>query len=317
MALECEDLAGYGVVLIPPTSQTYFDLLADIERRLQARTKGAPPVWNDALSRIAEHDTSGSAILLNRARVAIASIAYTWSFRGPNGRITTGSSSPGTNPSVLLPFTQMDRVKKFDAYWNTIFPGSKRLMMADAGTYGDNTDVRPPAADEPSSGGFAGGFGGGGRRGAREVLKLTLDGVFFVDGGFAGPNQLGSWDQVVAAREAYLTFADLARQAGDSSAAQGDFFAYAAAQRPHGQRASQGAPSAASTAASAALWHGSRGDPHLSATERCRDGAQDAGRAGRQRDNRGHRRVAERAWPGAAQAMTAIGRSETCPTGLE
>lgn len=226
MALICEDLAPYGVVLIPPVSQEYFDLLADIEHRLQGRT-GGPPLLPGALSRISEHDTAGSAILVNRANVAIASLAYTWTFRDAKGRTPTSNRLPGTNPSVLLPFLQQDRTKKFDAYWNTIFPGSKRLMTADGATYGDNMDVRPPAADEQSRGGFAVGFGsGGGNRASKEPVKLTLDGVFFVDGGFAGPNRLGSWDQLVAARETFLDFAARAR-AANTPAAQSDFFAYA------------------------------------------------------------------------------------------
>jgi hypothetical protein len=223
VALVCEDLAPYGVVLIPPASQAYFELLADIERRLQARPKGSPPIGNDALSRISEHDTAGSAILVNKAPVAIASMAYTWTFRDQNGRTRTSSYSPGTNPSVLLPFLQNDRVKKFDSFWNTIFPGSKRLMTAD-GSYGDNTDVRAPAADELSSGGFSG-FSGGAQLGV-EPLKLTLDGVFFVDGGFAGPNQLGAWDQVAAARETFLALSALARDVRGTPAAQAEFFAH-------------------------------------------------------------------------------------------
>jgi hypothetical protein len=224
VALVCEDLARYGVVLIPPSSETYFELLADIERRLQARTKGSPPIGNDALSRVAEHDTARSAILLNRAPVAIASMAYIWSFRGQNGRITTGSVSSGSR--VLLPFAFLnDRMKKFDAYWNTIFAGSKRLLTADGGKYGDNTDVRAPAADELSSSGFMG-MGSGRSRDTGEPEKLTLDGIFFVDGGFAGPNQRGSWDQVVYAREAYLTLAAVAREAHETPAAQADFFAH-------------------------------------------------------------------------------------------
>ncbi|HEY6345152.1 MAG TPA: hypothetical protein VIY49_26960 [Bryobacteraceae bacterium] len=194
MALVCEDLSSYGVVLIPPGSQQYFDLLADIERHLQDRLQGSPPVFPNALSRISEHDTSGSAILVNRTKAAIATVAYFWSRRLPSGRVATSSSLPGTNPSVLLPFLQRERSKKWDAYWNTIFPGSKRLITVGGGVYGDNTDVRPPAADElgPS---FALGAGGGNNNG--EPIKLTLDGVFFVDGGFAGSNQLGSWDHLV------------------------------------------------------------------------------------------------------------------------
>ncbi len=217
MPLVCEDLASHDVVLIAPTSQLYFDLLSDIDRRLQNRASGFPPLRNDDLARISEHDTTGSAILLNRAPVAIASIAYIWTFRRPDGRTTTGSSSPGTNPSVLLPFTQLDRTKKVDAYWNTIFPGSKRLLTAEGGRYGDNTDVRPPAADERSNS-FA--ITAGGRTGAQDPLKLTLDGIFFVDGGFDGPDQLRTWDHVVSSREIFLDFAALARRTGPA-----DFFA--------------------------------------------------------------------------------------------
>jgi hypothetical protein len=160
--------------------------------------------------------------LVNRAKAAIATVAYFWSRRLSSGRIATSSSLPGTNPSVLLPFLQRERSKKWDAYWNTIFPGSKRLITVEGSVYGDNTDVRPPAADElgPS---FALGGGGGGDSG--EPFKLTLDGVFFVDGGFAGPNQLGTWDHLVAAREAYLSASALARSAPQTPAGRADFFA--------------------------------------------------------------------------------------------
>src|SRR5579871_1314475 len=210
MALICEDLSSYGVVLITPDSQQYFDLLADIERRLQNRPVGAPPIGYAAVSRVSEHDTSGSAILVNRGKVAIAAVGYVWFRRLPNGNVATSSRSPGTNPSVLLPFLQRPQSRKFDAYWHTIFPGSKRLITLDGDMYGDNTDVRPPASDELLTGGFGTGSGRGSNDG--EPFKLTLDGVFFVDGKFAGKDQLGSWDQLVASREAYLSVSDLARR---------------------------------------------------------------------------------------------------------
>ena len=221
MALICEDLSSYGVVLIPPDSQQYFDLLADIERRLQNRPQGSPLVCGGDVSRIGEHNTSGSAILVNRAKVAIATLAYVWSRHLPNGHIATGSRTPGTNPSVLLPFLQRPQNRKFDAYWNTIFPGSKRLITIEGNIYGDNTDVRPPASDELSTGG-GGGVGTGGGSNNGEPFKLTLDGVFFVDGRFAGPNWLGSWDHLVAAREAYLSASALARNAPATFFAQMD-----------------------------------------------------------------------------------------------
>jgi hypothetical protein len=122
MALVSEDLARYGVVLIPPSRTEYFELLADIEQRLQNRPQGSPPVSDKAISRISEHDTSGSAILLNRAPVAIASLAYIWSFPGRNGQIVPHSFLPGTNPSVLLPFGLKDGSRSFDAFWHTFSP---------------------------------------------------------------------------------------------------------------------------------------------------------------------------------------------------
>jgi hypothetical protein len=135
VALVCEDLARYGVVLVPPSTPEYFNLLADIKHG------------------ISEHDTNTSAILLNGAQVAIASTAFIWSFSGRNGRISPHSFTL-TNPPVLLPFGWDDRVRKVDAFRNTILPGSKRLMTSNGSSFGDNTDVRTPAADEVWHGGF-------------------------------------------------------------------------------------------------------------------------------------------------------------------
>jgi hypothetical protein len=223
MALICEDLARYGVVLIPPSTREYFQLLAGIERTLQARPKGSPPVDGDALSRISEHDTSGSAILVNQAPVAIASLAYAWTFRTREGRDSQSFFLPGTTASVLLPFCLQDRTKKFDAFWNTIFPTSKRLITSEGIQYGDNTDVRAPAQDELWDGGFFSGRAGS--RGDRgQPVKLTIDGVFFVDGGFAGPDTLGLWEHTTLAAEEYVASSALARQAREKSTPPDAFF---------------------------------------------------------------------------------------------
>ena len=175
MALVCEDLDESGVVLIPECS-------------------------------------GKAATLVNRAKVAIASLAYVWTFR----RGVLRKHPPG-GTSVLLPFGWNDQVRKIHAYSQTIFPGSKRLLTSDGNELGDNTDVRPPNEDEVWHGGFVGlGGGSAGTHGDRgEALKLTLDGVFFVDGGFAGPNQLGSWEDTVYDAEAHLAYAALARAARD------------------------------------------------------------------------------------------------------
>ena len=62
MALLCEDLARYGVILIPPSTEKYFELLADIEQRLRKRPRGAPPVGDDELSFISEHHTGADEL---------------------------------------------------------------------------------------------------------------------------------------------------------------------------------------------------------------------------------------------------------------
>jgi hypothetical protein len=226
MALVCEDLARYGVVLLPPSTAKYFELLADIEHRLQNRPKGAPPIDDNALSRISEHDTSGSAILVNQAHVAIASVAYIWSiwpFAATDGRVLPHCFAPGTNPSELLPFGLVGRTRRFHAFWDTIFPSSKRLLMCDGSQFGDNTDVRPPAADELWHGGFVW-TSSEAMSDPLKPLKLTLDGIFFVDGGFAGPNRLGSWEQTVFAAEGHLPCAALAREARSKGATPAEFF---------------------------------------------------------------------------------------------
>jgi hypothetical protein len=225
MPIICEDLAQCGVVLIPPSAPEYPQLVAEILNRLRSRPKGGPPVDDETIAFDSEHDNEASAVLLNQAARAIVSIAYIWHVRlaDRDGRVVTHSFLPGTNASVLLPFQLNDRIKKFDYYWRTIFPGSKRFIRFDGQILGDNTDVRPPEPDELWHGGFFG-FGGGKEREGKEPVKLTLDGIFFEDGGFAGPDRLGAWEQTVSAAETYLEVATLAREAQRSGVLPADFF---------------------------------------------------------------------------------------------
>jgi hypothetical protein len=213
MEFYCEDLPQHGVVLIPPSSPDYDPLLADIRRRIEHPVDGSPPIPESMRARISEQDREASAILLNRSQNGIAAIQQVWTFQETIGRSYSSSIGGGSNPSVLLPFGIPERHLKLYGYWQVILPGSKRYLNANGEQAGDNSDVRPPAPDEVWTGGFAGGrTGGGRRRGPMEKVTLTLDGVFFTDGGFAGPNRKGLWEQVVYSAEAHIKVANIARQ---------------------------------------------------------------------------------------------------------
>jgi hypothetical protein len=111
-----------------------------------------------------------------------------------------------------------EKALKLHGYWHVILPGSKRCSSRDGRLLGDNSDVRPPAGDEVWTGGGVGGggSGSGGRNPAEiESITLTLDGVFFADGGLIGPNQAQLWEEVVARAEAHEQLTRIAREGRD------------------------------------------------------------------------------------------------------
>ena len=213
MEFYCEGLPQHGVVLIPPSSPDYDPLLADIRRRIEHPVDGSPPIPESMRARVSEQDREASAILLNRSQNGIAAIQQVWTFQETIGRSYSSSIGGGSNPSVLLPFGIPERHLKLYGYWQVILPGSKRYLNANGEQAGDNSDVRLPAPDEVWTGGFVGGRAGGGRRrGPMEKVTVTLDGIFFTDGGFAGPNRKGLWEQVVYSAEAHIKVVSIARQ---------------------------------------------------------------------------------------------------------
>jgi hypothetical protein len=214
MVFRCEDLPQYGLVLVPPAAPEYDGLVADIEKRLADPVAGSPPPLPARISpsEILPEDRETSAILLNRSSQPIAAIQQVWTFVEETGRTSSSSIGSGTNASVLLPFGLPQEQLKLYGYWHTILPGSKRYFNAKGEQIGDNSDVRPPTGDEVWRGGIGGGGGGGGRsRGPMKAVTFTLDGVFFADGGFAGPNQNGLWEQVTIRAEAQMQVAHIAR----------------------------------------------------------------------------------------------------------
>jgi hypothetical protein len=214
-----KDLADYGVFVIPPGDPKYQALVADIQRQ-----HGGSRFVHDADSFEILRDRRAAVGLLNGADQAIASIACIWHVRLQDDRVVQRRFQPGTNPSVLLPFGLTERSKKFHRYWNCVFPGSKRLINFRGTVMGDNTDVRPPEPDELSEGGtFWLGPGSRPQRG-EDPVKFVLDGVFFEDGSFAGPNELGSWEQTVTAAEMCRELGELARAVETRQSGSSEFF---------------------------------------------------------------------------------------------
>jgi hypothetical protein len=211
----CEDLPHHGLVLVPPSSPEYDPLLADIQRRLDQPTDGAPPIPEKFRPRISEEDRPTSAILLNRSPKSVAAMQAVWRFETVTGRSYRHSRGMLSVQSLLLSFGRSeDSLLKRFGYWHTILPGSKRYL-SESGMVGDNTDVRPPTPDEKWRGGAITGSGGGGVSGRDPVKQITLvlDGVFFLDGEFVGPNREKLFEQTVSDAEAHMTVAKIARDA--------------------------------------------------------------------------------------------------------
>jgi hypothetical protein len=208
----CEDLPRHGLLLVPPSSQDYDALLAEIQSRANAPVEGSPPFPERFRPRIIPEDRPTSAILLNRSTKAIVGLQAVWRYETETGRSFRHSSGM-LSTMVLLPFNRRDEsAMKLYAYWNTILPGSKRYL-GESGMVGDNTDVRPPAHDEEWRGGMSGGRGGGGTSSREPIRQVTLalDGVFFLDGEFVGPDGEKMFEHTVADAEAHRIVAKVAK----------------------------------------------------------------------------------------------------------
>jgi hypothetical protein len=214
----CEDLPKHGLELVPPVSPDYAPLLADIERRLADSVDGSPPFPEQFRHRIHPEDRATSAILLNKSSEAIAGLYVVWHFETETGRSYRHSQGMLSPQQLLLPFGRSkDPYSRLYAYWHTILPGSKRYL-AESGMMGDNTDVRLPAEDEKWRGGMIAGRnrGGGSSPDPVKQVTLVLDGVFFLDGEFVGPDAGRTFDQTIAHAEAHMTVARIARESHDA-----------------------------------------------------------------------------------------------------
>jgi len=209
--IQYDDLHQYGVVLVPPSSPDFAGMLADIQRRVANPVAGSPSYPGGA-PQISEIDRAFSAILVNRGTKPIASLNLVW--RNKHGKLSLGLMN---GPTVLDAFSLPPTEATWANYWRVILPGSKRYIGART-MVGDNSDVRPPAPaeqggvdlfphPEPLLGGDA-------------IDSMSIDGLFFADGTFVGPDTQKMWERTVynvRAQQALATIARAGHDRGESS----------------------------------------------------------------------------------------------------
>jgi hypothetical protein len=199
VTFQCEDLPDFGLVLVPPSSPDYEPLFADIQRRVEHPLE--------------KRETS--AILLNDSGKSIAAIDAVWRCEDIAGHTFNGAKIT-TSDRLLLPFSVPAEHLKIMTYRMAILPGSKRYL-GEKGIAGDNTDVRGPEPHEVWKGGCISGIGGGAYDPGLPIKSVTLilDGVFSLDGEFAGPNRSGLWEQVTKEAKSVMDVAATARAGRD------------------------------------------------------------------------------------------------------
>ena len=226
MTFQCEDLRDAGLVLVPVLSPDYQPLLADIQHRLDTPPPG-PPIIPDQLrhmffGKVSPEKRPTSAILLNKSDKSIAALELVWIKEEFSGRKYTGAWANTFGRTVLLPFGAKPGQLTLMAYWNAILPGSRRYL-AENEMAGDNTDVRMPGPDEIwHGGGLIGGAAGPGQTPPLKSVTLVIDGAFFTDGEFVGPDHYGLWESVTEEAKTRFDIAKAARDGKNRGATSGE-----------------------------------------------------------------------------------------------
>ena len=111
-------------------------------------------------------------------------------------------------PTVLDAFWLPPAEVTWANYWRVILPGSKRYIGART-MVGDNSDVRPPA---PAGQGGSNVFPRPEPLFAGDAMdSMTIDGVFFADGSFVGPDTQKMWERTVYNVQEQQALATVAR----------------------------------------------------------------------------------------------------------
>lgn len=214
----CRGLEEFGVRLFGAADPEFSPRVEAIRKCWQARD--IPPEPHPDVSFPTEQQLAYSAVMVNDSDQPI--VGYTLQVQcALDQRICstytlTGESSAVFSFGGLCGGSLRDRRNERALFDNSIFPHSERLYYRNH-KIGDNSDVaiRPPREGCIISLGAS-----DDQRG--EPISYVLDGVFFADGSFAGPDERGLWDQVVEhfrIRKELATVA-LAVQDASGSAAQ-------------------------------------------------------------------------------------------------
>ena len=179
-------------MLTPPGAPEFPYLLDAIRTRSAEKVEGAPPRPNiDALT---PDELACSAILLNYSNKTIQELAVWWQFETPGARPRVHCRTGLLGQADILPLQPRHPLL---AYWNTIMPGSVRLLTREH-LFGDNRDIRPPLPEELHHGGWMQMFGGQPEPLTAESVRLELDSVLFAGGEFTGEDKCGMWVQFSA-----------------------------------------------------------------------------------------------------------------------
>ena len=216
-----------GLVLLPPATPGYEAMVTEIRDRsalTPTRYIGAPAgagLQDQVTNEMLEKQRGKSAIFLNKSEKSVAQMQVLWLYRGEDGQEIVGGSAWVGAQILLLPFGVTPDLRKPMSYWFPVLAGSKRYLSDDGTVLGDNTDVRPPAADEIFRGGGISGSGGGTWDPVRPMdLCISIDGAFFEDGGFIGRNRGKLFERTVASANAHKKMAQMAALTkGDNAAA--------------------------------------------------------------------------------------------------
>ena len=257
MEYRCEDLPQYGVELVPASSPEFAALLADIEARrsdplpeaagadrsailaefkkqLANPAPGSPVKLTgsgDPAAMLAELEKQFAEplpdmILRNRSQQPIAALSWIWKFEPEAGHATSHPFAHAGGSSFIERFGAEDQTRGYSGYWEAILPGSKRVIRGNS-MFGDNTDVRPAKPHELRANiRFTGRLPNFRRPpGPFKWISLAIDGVFFLNGDFAGPDTLQNFDRVVAEVQAHVEVGKIAREGHKRGLSAAEIFA--------------------------------------------------------------------------------------------